>query len=162
MITIRPDTTDDRPSLLLLMTKLQEHLAFLDSLRRLKGTDDFDSETYLDHLFADLERDNGSFFVAEEDGSVLGFIAGSIPAEDSEDLLDHYPAKEGKIHELVVSENHRAKGIGRILMEKMEEHLRNQGCTYVRVGCFVPNTGTHAFYEKCGYADRYMEMLKEL
>lgn len=162
MITIRPDTADDRPSLLLLMTELQEYLASLDSLHRLKTTEDFDAETYLDYLFADLERDNGSFFVADEDGSVLGFIAGSIPAEDPEDLLDHYPAREGKIHELVVSEGHREKGIGRLLMEKMEQQFRSQGCEYIRVGCFTPNTGAHRFYEKYGYADRYTEMLKKL
>lgn len=162
MITIRPDTTEDRPALLQRMTELQEHLASLDPLHRLKISDEFDAESYLDHLFADLERDNGSFFVAEENGSVLGFIAGSIPAEDSEDLLDHYPAKEGKILELVVSESHRGKGIGRMLVEKLEEELRSQGCIYVRVGCFAPNVDTHTFYEKSGYTDRYVEMLKQL
>ena len=46
--------------------------------------------------------------------------------------------------------------------EKMEEEFRTQGCEGIRVGCFAPNTDTHAFYEKCGYVDRYIEMLKKL
>jgi ribosomal protein S18 acetylase RimI-like enzyme len=162
MITVRPDMAEDRPALLRLLTELQSHLASLDPQNRLQTADEFDAETYIDHLFSTLEQNNGSFFVAEEKGTVLGFIAGSIPKEDPEDLLDHYPAKEGKILELVVSESYREKGIGRLLMEKMEEELRRQGCEYIRVGCFAPNTGTHAFYKKCGYDDRYIEMLKRL
>jgi ribosomal protein S18 acetylase RimI-like enzyme len=162
MINVLPDTAEDRPALLRLLTELQGHLVSLDPQHRLQAADEFDAEAYLDYLFSALEQDNGSFFVAEEEGAVLGFIAGNIPKEDPEDLLDHYPAKEGKILELVASERHREKGIGRLLMEKMEEELRSQGCEYIRVGCFAPNTGTHAFYKKCGYDDRYIEMLKQL
>lgn len=142
------------------MTELQSHFAPLDPLHRVRTASDFDAKAYIDQLLSMLQRESGSLFVAEENDALLGFVAGSIP-EDAEDLLDHYPAKEGKLHELVVFEAHREKGIGRLLMEKLEEQLRSQGCEYIRVGCFVPNTGARAFYEKCGYTDRYVEMLKK-
>lgn len=162
MITIRPYRAEDRPALLQLMDELQELIAAIDPLHRIKVSSDFNAGTYVDHLLAILTRDNGSLLVAEEDVALLGFIAGSVPEDTDEDLLDHYPAEEGKIHELVVSEKYREEGIGRLLIEKMEKFFRDQGCAYVRVGCFTPNKGTHAFYEKCDYSDRYVEMLKQL
>lgn len=162
MIAIRQYRAEDRPAILPLMAELQEHIAKIDPLRRIKVSSDFDTEAYVDHLLSVLSRENGLLLIAEEAGILFGFIAGSVPVDTEEDLLDHYPAKEGKIHELVVSEKYREKGIGKLLMEKMEQSFRDQGCTYVRVGCFAPNMGTHAFYEKCDYIDRYIEMLKQL
>lgn len=162
MISLRPYQTADEPVLVQLMRELQKHIAVIDPFRRVRMPKDSDAEKYVQYLLQKLQDGNGTIFVAEDTGNLLGFIAGSIPEDDPEDLLDHYTAKEGKIHELVVSETHRGRGIGKMLVEKMEEELRAQGCAYIRVGCFAPNTDTHAFYEKNGYSDRYIEMLKKL
>ncbi len=144
------------------MAELQEHLSTMDPLKRIRNIEDFDVAQYIDHLLKKVRHDKGEIFVAEEQDILLGFIAGIIPNEDPDDALDHYPAKEGNILELVVSQKHRGQGAGRALMERMETYLREKNCEYIRVGCFAPNTGTHAFYEKCGYADRYIEMLKKI
>ncbi|MDO8648691.1 MAG: GNAT family N-acetyltransferase [Candidatus Peregrinibacteria bacterium] len=162
MIAIRPYMADDHPVLVEFMIELQGHIASLDPLGRVRSSQDFDAEVYLEHLLSLLKSESGFLFIAEEYEALLGFIAGSIPKDAEEDLLDHYPVREGKIHELAVSESHREKGIGRLLMEKIEEQFRSQGCEYIRVGCFAPNTGAHAFYKKNGYDDRYTEMLKRL
>jgi ribosomal protein S18 acetylase RimI-like enzyme len=162
MVSIRPFEPADHPALRRIITELQTHIASLDPLQKVRKPEDFDARRYVDVLLKTLDNESGILLVAKENGILLGFIAGSIPPQIEEDLLDHYPTKEGKIHELVVSEKRREKGIGRMLIEKLEEQFRIQGCEYVRVGCFVPNTGTHAFYEKCGYSDRYVEMLKQI
>lgn len=47
-------------------------------------------------------------------------------------------------------------------MEAMEEYFREQECEFVRVSCFAPNTDAHRFYEKSGYEDRNIEMVKRL
>lgn len=162
MTTIRAYAPADRDVLLQLMTELQEHLSTMDPLKRIRSIENFDAAQYIDHLLEKVRHDKGKIFVAEEQDILLGFIAGTIPNEDPDDALDHYPAKEGNIIELVVSQKHRGRGAGRALMEKMETYFRGKNCEYIRVGCFAPNTGTHAFYEKCGYADRYLEMLKKI
>lgn len=161
MISIHPFTPANRMSLISLMAELQEHLATIDPLKRIKTIPDFDAEAYINHLLEQM-KGKGVILIANDGNTVVGFIAGTIPGEDSEDALDHYPAKEGKIVELVVSQIHRGQGTGKLLMEKIEEYFRDNGCEYIRVGCFAQNTGTHAFYKKCGYGDRYIEMLKEL
>lgn len=151
----------DRPSVVQLMCELQEHIAAIDPLQRIRVIDDFDAERYVEHLL-ERTKENGQMLLARDEGVVVGFIAGTIPGEDPDDVLDHYPAKEGNIVEMVVSQKHRGQGVGRMLMEKMEEYFREKNCEYIRVGCLAPNTGSHAFYEKCGFADRYIEMLKKI
>jgi len=160
--SVRPYSRADLPGLLQLMIELQGHIASLDPLRRQKTVEDFDAGKYIDHLCEKLEKEEGILFVMEENGKLLGFIAGSIPGETEEDLLDHYPTKEGIVHELVVSKDAQGKNIGRQLLQELERYFGEKGCISVRVGCFTPNIAAHAFYEKCGYSDRHVEMLKTL
>src|SRR3989344_5299538 len=162
MIAIRQHTPEDRKALLQPMTELQGHVAALDSLHRLKTIEDFDAEAYVDHLLLQMEKEHGVILIAKEEDAVIGFVVGSIPPASENDNLDHYPAIEGKIDELVVSEKHRGKHVGLELIRELEQHFQKNGCEFIRVGCFAPNVGTHAFYEKCGYNDRYIEMLKKI
>lgn len=162
MTAIRTFFPRDRDALVQLMIELQDHIASVDPLKRLRTPQDFDAEKYVDHLLVQMKNENGIILIAEEREEPIGFVAGSVPSALDDDNLDHYPAKEGKVNELVVSEKHRGKNVGRALMEELERHFQKNGCEFVRVGCFAPNVGTHAFYEKCGYGDRYIEMLKKL
>lgn len=162
MIDIHPYHSADQSALLQLMTELQGFIAPLDPLHRLKTTEDFNAEAYIDQLLRQTKEEHGIILIAKEEEVVIGFIAGTIPDTTDEDLLDHYPAIEGRVVELVVSEKYRGKNVGRILMDELEQYFRKNECEFVRVGCFAPNVGTHAFYEKCGYGDRYIEMLKKL
>lgn len=73
-----------------------------------------------------LSATGGALLVAAEDNHRLGFIAGDIPQETEEGFLDHYPAREGNIYELIVLATHRGQGAGRKLMEKIEEYFRKQ------------------------------------
>ncbi|MBU2213806.1 GNAT family N-acetyltransferase [Patescibacteria group bacterium] len=145
-----------------MMVSLQQHIADIDPLKRNRQAVDFDAALYVETLLKRVERENVVILVASEEDIPMGFIAGTIPEQDENDLLDHYPTREGTILELIVSTEQRGKSIGRQLMEELENHFRQHGCGSVRVGCFAPNTGAHGFYEKCGYDDRYIEMLKKL
>ncbi len=144
------------------MVALQRHIAQIDPLKRQRSVSDFDATAYIDHLLQRIESANGVLLVALEAEVPVGFVAGIIPVETESDLLEHYPTKEGTIVELVVTEEQRGKNIGSDLLKAVEEYFKQEGCDSIRVGCFSPNTGAHMFYEKCGYSDRYIEMLKSL
>ncbi len=144
------------------MTALQQYIADIDPLKRNRQASDFDVAVYIEKLLQRVERENGVILVATDGDIPIGFIAGTIPGQDENDLLDHYPTREGTILELIVSTEQRGKNVGKQLMEELENHFRQHGCDSVRVGCFAPNTGAHGFYEKFGYDDRYIEMLKKL
>jgi GNAT superfamily N-acetyltransferase len=52
---------------------------------------------------------------------------------------------------LVVDENHRGRGIGRILMQHAEQWARGRGCETVCVRSNVVRERAHVFYQGIGY-----------
>jgi ribosomal protein S18 acetylase RimI-like enzyme len=49
-----------------------------------------------------------------------------------------------------------------MLMEKVEEYFRQEGCENSRVEVFEPNVGARQLYQKLGYRDRMIELIKKL
>ncbi len=58
---------------------------------------------------------------------------------------------EAEIAALVVDDNARSRGIGRMLVEKAERWAQQQGCRTVRLRSNVVRLRAHAFYERLGY-----------
>ncbi len=52
---------------------------------------------------------------------------------------------------LVVDESHRGQGVGRKLMEKVEDWARQKGCGNVSIRSNVTRLEAHNFYAACGY-----------
>ncbi|KRH93318.1 Glucosamine-phosphate N-acetyltransferase [Pseudoloma neurophilia] len=61
----------------------------------------------------------------------------------------------GNIEDVVVDENHRAKGFGRILVEKCYREAKRLGCYKAKLTCSEKNV---AFYEKLGFERKGVEM----
>lgn len=160
--TLRPYRPTDRSSIIHLITQLQEHIALLDPFRRQKSGRDFNAAMYVEKTLKKIEEEHGTIFVAEIGDEIAGCIIGCIPEPSSADLLESYPVKEGSILELIVSEKSRGSGLGSNLMKAMEEYFLQAGCNFSRVACFAPNVDAHIFYEKYGYGDRNIDMLKRL
>jgi ribosomal protein S18 acetylase RimI-like enzyme len=158
---VRPERPDDQPALDALMVELQEHIASLDVFGRNRPAAFFDVKAYFKNLRDEMQGGDGRLFVAESGGSIIGFVAGSITETSSRDLLEAFPSRDGKVHELIVASGERGKGIGARLMQEIERYFAEHGCSFVKVGCFAPNTSAHDFYEKCGFQDRYITMIKQ-
>ena len=83
-------------------------------------------------------------FVAEEDGVVVGWCqVAAVPS------VVHDPFVE--IRGLVVTELRRRSGIGRALLDRVEQWTREQGMTHIRVHSNVVRDRARKFYEKNGY-----------
>jgi ribosomal protein S18 acetylase RimI-like enzyme len=87
---------------------------------------------------------------------------GTIPPQTKEDLLEGIPSKDGIVLELVVEADYRKKGVGTMLMNKLEEYFRQNKCDASRVGVFLPNIKARRLYKKLGYRDRDVYMIKKL
>jgi GNAT superfamily N-acetyltransferase len=59
--------------------------------------------------------------------------------------------KYAEISGLVVSEEARCQGIGKVLLEAAEEWARGTGCAVISVRSNVKRKRAHGFYEKNGY-----------
>jgi len=103
-----------------------------------------DRETMQRRLEKLGERDNHVVFVAEINEKVVGWIHG---AERELLVVDRI----GEICGLVVAQAQRTGGVGRRLIEAVEQWARGRGLGQVSVRSNVARTESHPFYEKVGY-----------
>jgi GNAT superfamily N-acetyltransferase len=90
-------------------------------------------------------RGAGIVFVAENDGSLVGWIHASVSPVLEADLY-------AEIAGLVVDESCRSHGVGAALVQAAERWARTAGCGAMRVRSRVMRERAHAFYERNGYA----------
>ena len=82
--------------------------------------------------------------VAELDEQVVGCIAYQILP------LFHTEAKHLRIVSLIIDKQHRGKGIGKQLLQQIEE--RAKGCEYVELTSGSHRKEAHQFYRKQNYS----------
>lgn len=105
---------------------------------------------------------NGKCYLAIENDKAIGLIMGCIPPYEEYDYLDYKCPKRGEITELIVTSKIRSKGIGNMLINKIEEFFKNEGCEYVLVNVFAYNNIGINFYNKCGYHSRMYTNIKKI
>jgi GNAT superfamily N-acetyltransferase len=96
----------------------------------------------LEHLAADP---NMHVFVAEGDDGVVGLATLHI-----RHMINH-EAPLGQLTTLVVDERSRGQGVGRVLVNAVEQQARARVCKRLIVTTALRRTDAHAFYEKLGF-----------
>ena len=84
-------------------------------------------------------------FVADVDGAVAGFAA------TVEVLAVDRPGGYIKMNGLAVLPEFQRRGIGRMLMERVERLAEECGASAIGLASGFQRTGAHAFYERLGY-----------
>ena len=144
-----------------LLVELEEYILSID-------VDELDQlhPEYRDKMaLLDLEEvneNNGKCFLAIEDEKVVGLIMGAVRKYDEYDYLDYKCPRCGEVTELIVSKKTRSKGIGSLLMNKMEEYFKSIGCEYITIDVFAYNKIGINFYEKQGYHPRGIIDIKKI
>ncbi len=102
------------------------------------------SEQVSERLAFLLHDPEHAVYVAESlDGNVVGWVHAGVRC-----LVESDP--EAEIGGLVVDENHRRSGAGRLLMARAEEWARSKGLKSVYLRSNVIRNEAHNFYEKLG------------
>ena len=144
-----------------LLVELEEYLVSID-----KDKLDQLHPEYRDKMaILDLKEEknnNGKCYLAINNAKVVGLIMGCIPKYDEYDYLDYKCPKRAEITELIVTSKIRSKGIGNILISKMEEYFKSAGCEYILVDVFAYNNIGINFYNKCGYHSRMYTNIKKI
>lgn len=110
----------------------------------------------------EVKNYEGKCYLAIQNGKAIGLIMGCIPTYDDYDYLDFKCPKRGEITELIVTNNIQNKGIGQLLMNKMEDYFKEVGCEYIYVDVFAYNEIGKKFYLKNNYHPRMEIMLKKI
>ena len=113
---------------------------------------------YRENMFKlDMEKvrkQNGKIYLYIEDNVAIGIIIGIIEEKDEIDKLTNDCAKTGSILELVVKNDIRGNGIGKLLLGKIEQFFKDVDCKRINIEVFGPNKKGLNFYEKNGYITR--------
>lgn len=166
-MTIRPFHPNDRAAIDKLAASLHEYFAKVDTTKEsLPFASPQAAHDYMQRMIDDSQSMDGAIYVAEEAGELIGFIQGVIINHRSEKdaVFDatHAPRKDGWIGLLYVAPEQRGSGVGRALMDRMKQYFRDKNCDTLRLKVLSDNRRAVAFYEKCGFAEREVEMVKRL
>ncbi len=160
-VGIREYQSSDRAHIIKLMEDFQDYLVDIDYMKRMRRMPEY-GVGYVSRLLRKISNNDGLIYLAEHEGHIIGLIAVMVETQSTSDLLECVPSKAGRILELFVQARYRGQNIGKLLMEKGEEYLKQQGCDVLRIEVFEPNGKAHNFYKKLGYQDRIIDMIKKL
>lgn len=142
-----------------LLEELQSYIAGLDREGYNILSVNF-KEKYFEKTMEELRTNCGKLFLAEENGRVLGMIAGIIC--EAEDTYSFRAPRRGRITELTVCEEYRGKGIGKVLLHEMENYFYEQNCKGITLDVFAYNARARRFYVQNGFFERTVEMMKKI
>ena len=105
-----------------------------------------------------IDSADNSVFVADENGSVIGYVYAALEPMSWKELRG--PA--GFIHDIAVTEASRRAGVGTKLMQAAIDWLRERGAPRVILWTAAPNEAAHALFRELGFRDTMIERTKEL
>jgi ribosomal protein S18 acetylase RimI-like enzyme len=135
---------------------MRMHFAF-DAARFMAPGDDPESG-YAWFLGTQLRDPDVAVFVAERDGSVIGYVYAGLEPQNWKELRE--PA--GFIHDVVVDAAGRRDGVATALIDAAVEWLRERGAPRVMLWTAEQNVGAQRLFAKLGFRRTMIEMTREL
>src|SRR3989344_9167972 len=77
-IVFREYRESDRKELVRCIGLLQDHVANLDPLHRIRRLKDFDVDTYVTRSFEQVKKYDGAVFIAEDQAKMIGCVIGVV------------------------------------------------------------------------------------
>ena len=91
------------------------------------------------------------------------FLVGVIDASVIATVMAGFDGHRGWVNYMAVAEQCRRRGLGRMLMQRVENQLRDMGCPKLNMQVRSSNAAVLAFYERLGYThDPAMSLGKRL
>lgn len=113
-----------------------------------------------DYYLGLIADENVALLVAEAGENLVGFVHAIV--RDSPDLPVFVPRRYAIVDGIVVRSGFQNHGIGRILMDKMQEWAIAKGATSIELNVYEFNETAISFYERLGYQTVSRKMSKEL
>ena len=115
-------------------------------------------ELFPEERFAELISKR-ELYVAKLGGNIVGYALTRIRVVD---MPDHMPRKVFLIEQFCVDEALRNHGIGTQMMEEIRVLAKAFGCTDLQLGVYPQNDAAVAFYQKCGFTIKSIDMQRKV
>ena len=115
-------------------------------------------EMYPEERFQEVIRSR-SLYVARLAEVVVGYV---LVKFRNYDMPGHVKRRVMVIDEICVEESCRNQGIGREMMADVRALARAFGCTDLQLGVYPQNDAGVAFYQKCGFTIRSIDMQRKV
>jgi GNAT superfamily N-acetyltransferase len=112
-------------------------------------------EEILQNIHAVMKNNDHDAFVAVHENKVIGWIGMAHAIQ-----IESPPFCE--IRGLVVDDQYRNEGIGKMLVEKAKEWGKEKGNDKLRLRCNVKRTETHLFYQHLGFTETKEQKVFEI
>ena len=105
---------------------------------------------------ADLARDieTGTLFMVTDGGEPAAVYVISEEAEEEYDKCSWENGNPCVLHRFCVSPERQNRGLGKLILDRIEKQLSGMGYDSVRLDVFSQNPGALHLYEKSGYVRR--------
>ena len=115
-------------------------------------------ELYSPERFAQSVKER-QLYVAKLEGMVVGYVLVKIRHYDWPGVVRR---KVMVVDEIAVHEAARGHGIGTEMMADVHALAQAFGCTDLQLGVYPQNEAAIAFYEKCGFSIRSIDMQRKV
>ena len=156
-LVIRRATAADLPALARMGAHLMRVHYQFDRARFMRPESDAEGG-YAWFLGSQLDADDVLILVAERDATVVGYVYAGIEPRNWKELRE----RAGFVHDIVVEELHRARGIAEALMEAAFGWMRGRKVPRVLLWTAAPNDTARRLFERLGFRHTMTEMTKEL
>ena len=154
-VTIRRATQNDCEPLMRLWKEISDYHAALDPIFALAPDA---AKYYRENLARILDDENWRVLLADDEGDVVGFIAGA-----TREMPPVFVTKRtGHVSDLLVTARCRRRGVGEQLYRAMTEWFHERGVTIVELSVAACNPTAVPFWRKMGFGDYMLRMRTEI
>lgn len=154
-MTIRPANPSDLKAIQDLNHELFKHDA--EWISHLVMDWPYDPETGEAYFKGLIDSSDKFCFVAESDGEIIGYLAGTISKPESYRTL-----KRAELENMFVKPDHRGQGIGSKLVAEFKHWCQKRGVQKILVIASEPNASAIEFYKSAGFAPYSLELEMDL
>lgn len=115
-------------------------------------------ELYPEERFQEAVKER-QLYVAKIGGIVIGYVLLKVRNYDWAGMVKR---RVMLVDEICVEQAVRNQGFGKAMMEDVHALAKAFGCTDLQLGVYPQNDGAVAFYQKCGFTIRSIDMQRKV
>ena len=119
-----------------------------------KLSDDANSEAVLQERLLEMVTQNYECIGVYKNGNLIGICGLWF-------MTRHYVGKSVEIDHLYIEKKSHGQGLGKIVMEWVDNYAQSKGCKASELNTYVQNYPSHKFYYNQGYEIKGYHFLKK-